>query len=108
VRPSGVGLVAIAMLVAACSDDGTTKDEFVARADAICHEANDQARALGAEPPILTPAHATWLVALTESDNAALDRLQELERPPSDLATIGTLVTELEECSQLGLVTRAG
>jgi hypothetical protein len=48
------------------------------------------------------------LVVLTESDNAALDRLQELQRPPSDLATIGTVVTELEECSQLGLVTRAG
>jgi hypothetical protein len=48
---------------------------------------------VGTEPRILTPAHATWLAALTKSDNAALDPLQELERPPSDLATIGTVVT---------------
>jgi hypothetical protein len=141
------------VLATACSGDTTTKAEFVGKAVAICDEANARARALGPEPPILTPAHATWLVALTESDIAALDRLQELDRPPSDLATIGTVVTELrgglayddriarasrahdepvfraavaaalkrltagqlaaadyglEECSQLGLVTRAG
>ena len=100
-RRSGVGLVAIAMLGAACSDDGTTKDEFVARADAIGREANDRVRALGAEPPILTPAHATWLVALTESDNAVLDRLHELERPPSDLATIGTVVTSRRDDARM-------
>jgi hypothetical protein len=92
VRRSGVGLVAIAMLVAGCSDDATTKDEFGARADAVCHEATiGPARWERTTHPDAGACHLARRA--TESDYAALDRLWELERPPSDLATIGTVVT---------------
>ena len=73
-------LLVLALPLVGCG--GTlSKGEFVKRADAVCADANRAARRLGPEPPVLTPRHATWILALTRGDRAAVRELRRLPRP---------------------------
>ena len=92
-----VGRVAYALaavvLLTGCGGSG---NGFAERAKAACADANEQVRALGPEPRILTAAQADWLERLTRVDRAAVAELRRLEPPDDARAAIASMLSRFE------------
>jgi NAD(P)H-binding len=85
-------MVAIAApALSACSSKDDRR-EFQAQAERICGRANAMVRALGPEPPILTPRHATWIESLTDIDLQAVRELRRLETGERDRSTVESML----------------
>jgi hypothetical protein len=72
------------VLLSACGDDGLPKDEFVAKAESICKQANDK---LEAEPEIENPDEiAGYFRKLLDTADEATKELEELaaDQPDED------------------------
>ncbi|MDP9069167.1 MAG: hypothetical protein M3N53_12595 [Actinomycetota bacterium] len=88
-------LVALLAVLTACSDDGLSKEEFIAQADAICEAADEKTREL--EPPKSPDALTEFVVEAQEITAQLLSDLRELQPPEEDRAVIDTMLSKIEE-----------
>jgi hypothetical protein len=105
-------VAALALVTGGCTDDDATTSDFVTAAESVCADANDAVRALGPEPPILTPRQAAWILELTRLDRSAVDRVEALPVPPSERRTIDRMLVQfragLEQGEVIARSSRAG
>ncbi len=89
-------VVAAALVVSpACSDQGLSKEEFIARADAICQAADEKTQEL--EPP-KSPEALEKFVEEAQAITATLLRdLRELEPTEEDREVIDRMLAKIEE-----------
>jgi len=96
-----VGSMAAAVaLLAACGDEGVSKSEFAAKADAICADANTQ-RAAMQEPGLLSPPYqyaeiARYSETLGDAYASALRDLKALETPEGDADAVTEILASFE------------
>jgi hypothetical protein len=115
-KTSAIAPVALAVLVAAggCGDSNRalSRHDFVREANAICGEANEQVRALGPEPPILTDEQADWIEQLTKIDREATEKLDLLQPPDAAEHPIASMLSAFErglgKGDEIARASRAG
>src|SRR6266545_518885 len=99
-KTSAIAPVVLAVLVAAggcgASNRALSRHDFVREANAICGEANEQVRALGPEPPILTDEQADWIEQLTKIDRKATEKLDALQPPDAAKHPIASMLSAFE------------
>jgi hypothetical protein len=97
------GLLALALFLAGCGGSGYTKNDFIARADAICTSTLRQARALA--PPASTSqpggALAAYLRQLVPLVQSEADQLRALKRPPDKARDGATLTAYYKALGQI-------
>ncbi|MDQ3645716.1 MAG: hypothetical protein M3345_02130 [Actinomycetota bacterium] len=96
-RAARIVVVAIALgsPLASCSDGALSKEEFIAQADAICKQADEQTETL-ATPT--SPAEAGGFVEKAqEITGESVRKIRELEPPAGDEDTIETMLNKVEE-----------
>ncbi len=80
---------------AACAGEGLSKEEFIARADALCEAADEKTQDL--EPP-KSPEALTRFVDEAQAITATLlSDLRELEPPEEDREVIDRMLGKIEE-----------
>jgi Flp pilus assembly protein TadD len=96
--PTSSFVAVVAVLVAACGgDDGDrlSKEEFIAKADAICKAANQRETAAGAPGAVLEIKQGV-LEKMVPNLRKALADLRELEAPEGDEDKVAKIVSDLE------------
>ena len=102
-RSSRIPLLALSVALATgCGDSGPTKPEFVAKADAICKEANRdraalQKRGLTYPAPRTDEELADLLRELERTDRTALKRLRAVPAPKADVAINTRMLDSFED-----------
>jgi hypothetical protein len=83
-------VAAVVVLLAAC---GGSAGGFAEQANDACAAANEEVRALGPEPRILTAEQADWLEELTRIDRGAVAKVRALEPPSEERAAISSMLS---------------
>ena len=86
-------MAALVLLLAGCGGSGGA---FAEQANDACAGANEQVRALGPEPRILTAEQADWLEQLTQIDRDAVAKVRALDAPPDERAAISSMLAGFE------------
>lgn len=81
-------LIGLAAGPGCAGDDGLSRTAFRARADSICASANDEIRALGPEPPILTDEQAAWVEGVGAVGKAAVERSAAWHGPRATVSAL--------------------
>lgn len=105
-------LIGLAAGPGCAGDDGLSRTDFRARADSICASANDEIRALGPEPPILTDEQAAWVEGVGAVGRAAVDEIGGLARPEGDGERLDVMIAGFERgfagADDIARASRAG
>jgi hypothetical protein len=86
-------MAALVVVLAGCGGSG---EAFAEQADEACAAANQQVRALGPEPQVLTAEQADWLEELTRIDRRAVARLHALDIPADALVRFKSMLGRFE------------
>ena len=89
-------VVATALLaaLAACTDEGLSKEEFIEQADAICREAEERTEQI--EPPRTPEGLAEFVDEAERITGDLLADLRELEPPEEGRETVDRLLERIE------------
>jgi hypothetical protein len=98
VRLVGAPLIVVVTLLTACGggdSEGLSKEEFIARADAICADAQTEMEALG-EAPLDEEQANQWWSSLTAIGQDAVGKIQALPLPDADRDEATRVLTAFE------------
>jgi hypothetical protein len=104
-KPRVVTTLVIALALSACGgDDGTSKDDFIEEADAICRDGEEKAQELGREA-FADPQNPTREEVLALLQDALpiqrdiIAQIRDLEKPEGDEDEIDAFLTEAEQAT---------
>lgn len=89
----------VATLLAACSSGGGSKDEFIEAADAICREADEAIREVGA--PRVEEGVKDYVTQATRIGEELVADLRDLERPSEDEDLVTEMIDGIERAIDL-------
>ena len=79
------------------AEGAPSKEEFIAKADAICRDASEQEAALGVEPPAQEPEQfEAWALDYQDIGQAALSELRALSPPEQNAETVDEILSNYE------------
>jgi hypothetical protein len=90
----------VATLAGACSSGGSSKEDFIEAADAVCREADEAIREVGA--PRVVEGIDEYVDEATRIGEELLDDLGDLEIPEGDAGAVQPMIDGIEEA--LGLL----
>jgi hypothetical protein len=103
VRSRIARIVALALLATtlagACSGDGVSKEEFVEAADAVCREADEAIRAIGA--PRVEEGVRDYVEDATRIGEDLVSELRELEKPQGAGDAVQPMIEGIEKAIAL-------